>query len=127
MTKLDAASLNPKQIKAVEMLANPEFEGTITKLCSEVGVSRTTFYEWMGKAEFRAYLNRLIDRYTDGELSKVWHALLRNIEKGDTQAIKLYFELKGRYRQEINTNVRAENPFAGLTTEELKKLAERGS
>lgn len=100
-TKSDKSSLNRKQIKAAEMLANPDFSGTITELCSVVGVARSTFYDWMSQKEFRKYTDELIDLYTDGELSRVWKALMRRIDVGDIQAIKLYFELKGKYKPDI--------------------------
>lgn len=101
-TKSNTNGLNRKQRRAAEMLANPEFGGTITDLCAEIGVARSTFYDWLGKEEFKNYVDGLIDRYTDSELSRVWKALMRRVDAGDIQAIKLYFELKGRYKNEVN-------------------------
>ena len=93
--------LSAKQIKAAQMLANPEFKGNKTKLCEEVGVTRKTFYEWVQKAEFINYVNELIAAYTDGEIGGVWKALINRCLLGDVQAIKLYFELKGKYKQQV--------------------------
>ena len=100
-TKRNSTGLNKKQIKAAEMLSNPDFDGTITRLCECVGVARSTFYHWLEDEVFRDYVDNLIDRYTDSELSRVWKALMRRVDVGDIQAIKLYFELKGKYKQGI--------------------------
>lgn len=124
-TKADKTGMSRKQIKAAEKLANPDFDGTITQLCEEVGVARSTFYDWLGKEDFRAYVDSLIDRYTDSELSRVWKALMRQIDGGDIQAIKLYFELKGRYKQGVGRDVQSQpqnNLFDAITrsTEALR-------
>ena len=97
MAKRDKTGLSSKQRTAAEKLANPTFEGSVTELCEEIGVSRASFYRWMDKPAFRDYLNGLIDKYSDGELASVWKALIRKCIRGDTRAMKLYFELKGRF------------------------------
>lgn len=108
-----------KRKRAAEMLANPDFKGTITELIETVGVPRTTFYRWLDDERYVDYINSLIQKYTDSELSAVWKSLINECRKGNVQAIKLYFELKGKY----TANVKIESPFAALTTEELRKLA----
>ena len=97
-TKPDKYKPSGKKLLAAKYLADPEFQGTITELCARVGVARSTFYDWIGDDDFRSYVDELIDKYTDSELSRVWKALMRLIDKGDFQAIKLYFELKGKYK-----------------------------
>lgn len=103
-TKSDKTGLNRKQVRAAEMLSNPDFDGTITQLCREVGVARSTLYDWLNKDEFRKYIDNLIEKYTDSELSRVWKKLMKRIDDGDIAAIKLYFELKGKYKQGVGTN-----------------------
>lgn len=95
-TKSNKTGLNKKQIQLAEMLANPDFCGTVTQLCEQCGVARSTFYRWLDQPEFRAYLDGLISKYADSELAAVWKALLRRCGCGDIQAIKLYFELRER-------------------------------
>lgn len=97
MSKRDKTALTSKQRKMAEKLANPDCTDTVTQLCAEVGVSRATFYRWMDNPSFRDYLNYLIDKYSESELAAVWKALIRRCTGGDTQAMKLFFELKGKY------------------------------
>ena len=109
-----------KRKKVAEMLANPDFTGTITELIETIDVPRTTFYRWLEDEQYISYINSLIERYTDSELAAVWKSLVRECKKGNVQAIKLFFEMKGKYTEKI----KIESPFAGLTTEELRKLAD---
>lgn len=93
---------NPKQVKCAEMLANPSVDLNKTEIINEVGISRDTFYTWLKKKEFTDYVASLVDKYTDSELSSVWKALIRKCESGDVSAIKLFFELKGKYKNTVD-------------------------
>lgn len=105
------SKLTAKQKKAAEMLINPEFDGTITELCAQVGVPRRTFYNWRDDPEFCKYLDTMIDKYTDGELAAVWKALIRKCLGGNVQAIRLYFELKGKFGQSGTTSSIQDDPL----------------
>lgn len=89
-----------RQKKVAEMLINPEFQGSITELCSEANVPRRTFYNWRDDPVFCNYLDGLIDKYTDSELAGVWKALIKQCLGGNVQAIRLFFELKGKFSQQ---------------------------
>ena len=96
-----STGLSKKQREVAEMLANPDIKANKTEIIEQVGVPRTTLYRWLKDPDFIKYVDSLIDSYTDAELSTVWKALIRRCICGDTQAIKLYFELKGKYKQQI--------------------------
>lgn len=91
-----------KQRKALEYLCDPEWSGTITKLCEDVEITRKTYYEWMQKPVFLKALNEHIDRYSESMLPEAWKALQKKIAQGDTSAIKLYMEVKGKYKLNVN-------------------------
>lgn len=92
---------NKKQREAAEMLANPDISVNKSEIAERVGVGRSTLYRWLKDSKFIKYVDSLIDSYTDAELGTVWKALIKRCAEGDTQAIKLYFELKGKYKQQI--------------------------
>lgn len=96
--------LKGKRRKMAEKLTNPEFDGNISKLCDEIGVARSTFYRWMDETDFRGYLDYLINKYTDSELANVWKSLVSKATSGNTEAIKLYFEMKNMYKQQVDIN-----------------------
>lgn len=109
MTQNDTKTrFTARQLKIAEALANPEVDLTKTQLAKQAGVSRSTLYRILKNRDFLDYVSSLIDIYTDIELSDVWKALLLRCKAGDIQAIKLYFELKGKYKQEINHDVSAQ-------------------
>lgn len=95
--------LSKKMKKVAEMLANPDFQGTKTDILREAGVPRSTFYRWLREnQEFTDYVTELVEKYTDGELAFVWKALTGKCQSGDVSAIKLYFELKGKYKLNVD-------------------------
>ena len=64
----------------------------------------------------------LVDKYTDAELPNAWRCLLARMPC-DTAAIKLFFELKGKYQQKVTATVACKNPYESLTEEDLLILA----
>lgn len=90
-----------KRRKAAERLVDPEFDGNISALCKEIGVARSTFYRWMDDADFKGYLDYLITKYTDSELANVWRATIKSAVEGNPSSQKLFFELKGKYKQQV--------------------------
>ena len=104
LTKSDKTTLKGKKLKMAEMLANPEFTGTNKDIYETIGISHDTFYKWIKDESVIKYTENLINKYTDGELGAVWKALLKKCRSGDIQAIKLYFELKGKYGNGILPN-----------------------
>lgn len=106
MTKIDNKGMYPavkgKKRKFAELLVNPDNVLSISEMCKEIGVSRQTFYNWQQEADFRGYVNWLIDSYTDSELANIWKALIKKAVSGDVSAQKLYMELKNKYKQQVN-------------------------
>ncbi len=94
--------LTKKQKEVAELLANPDIKMDKTRIMQAVDVPRTTFYRWLRDEKFIKYVASLVDAYTDAELSEVWKSLLKRCADGAVDAIKLYFEMKGKYSQNIN-------------------------
>lgn len=90
-----------KKRKMAELLANPECDLSVTEMCRQIGVSRQSFYIWQQERDFKGYVEWLIENYTDSELANAWRALVKKANTGNVEALKLFFELKGKYKQEI--------------------------
>lgn len=71
-------------------------EGALDEILVEQGVSPGTFFSWLEDPGFSAYLRQQTRARTDAAILSAWKALLRGVERGETSAIKLFFELKGR-------------------------------
>lgn len=124
---------NTKQLKFAELLIDPEDRRNRREKIAEVGVAPSTAYRWLKDPEYLEFLDRQIDIVSYGHLATAWTSLITEVKKGDTPAIKLFFELKGKYKQlhehtgkngapieTLNTNIDLDE----LTTEELEKLEE---
>jgi hypothetical protein len=112
--------LTGKQIEIAQILADPSETRTIKAICEDNELPRRTFYNWMGKKEFVDFVNNLIDKYTDAELAGVWKALARKAKEGDSSSIKLFFEMKGKYREV------KELKHSGFTLESIIDLVNNG-
>lgn len=97
-------SIKGKKRKIAEKLASPEFDGNISNLCKEYKIARSTLYRWYDDACFKGYVEWLIERYTDTELANAWRALIKRANCGNIEALKLFFALKDKYKQDINVN-----------------------
>ena len=92
--------------KAAAMLADPTIR-TKKEVYTTLNIPESTFYDWMNDQDFIDTINSKIDKYTDRELSNVWKSLIHNaVNERDTKAIKLFFEMKGKYKQEIDIGVK---------------------
>jgi hypothetical protein len=115
-----------KQIKMAELLLNPEDRRSKIDKINEVGISSKTFYEWIKDKNFLDYLKSECDKYTDSELADIWRALIMQCKRGNVNAIKLYFELKGEYSQKVeskNTNTNIDIDLSNLPPEALEEIA----
>ncbi len=96
-------AITAKMKKCAEKLISSDFDGNISKLCEELSIARSTFYRWYDKKEFKAYINFLIDRYTETELFEIWKAIIETAKKGSPQALKLFFDLKNLQRKSVES------------------------
>ena len=108
MTKMDTShtkgfypNVKGKKRKMAELLVNPDCKMTVTEMCKHLKVSRSSFYVWQQEADFKGYIEFLIENFTDSELPNAWRALVKKANSGNIEALKLFFELKGKYKQEI--------------------------
>ena len=97
--------VNATKEKAAAMLADPTIR-TKKEVWKTCNIDESTLYRWLNDQEFIDKINSKIDKYTDRELSEVWKSLIYNatVER-DTKAIKLFFEMKGKYKQDIDLSV----------------------
>ena len=91
-----------KQILAAEILTDTAFSGDITELCEKLQIKPSKFYHWLENPDYRNYINSTIERYTDSEMCRVWKSLISNAVSGNASAQKLYFEMKGKYKQQAS-------------------------
>lgn len=122
-------SLTKKQINAISYFINPKIN-SITKIAEKAGVSRQTIYDWMDDEEFKQVLDKKIDQYVNSQTANVWKSLIEQARNGSVPAIKLFFEMEGKYkeRKEITgkdggpIETKQEYDLSDLEDEELRLL-----
>jgi transposase-like protein len=81
----------------------------ISEACKGLGISRTTFYEWVKKD--KKFANQ-IEEIKESLIDYVEDKLMENIKKGDTTSIIFFLKTRGKSRgyterQEIeHTNIK---------------------
>ena len=100
-------SVKGKKRTVAEAVVDPDDERTITELCKDFKISRTTFYNWQRDSDFMGYVNYLIESFTTSIIPKAWKQISKKIDKGDMEAIKMLLEVKGKLQKDtsINNNV----------------------
>lgn len=107
-----AVPKNDERTEVIRRLATPDSFTTIEGLCAEVGICKQTFYNWIKDEEFCNEVKELIDRYTDAAVGDVWKALIDLAKNGNLEAIKFFFEMKGKYTtggksdNDVNINIK---------------------
>lgn len=98
--------LSPEQIACVQVLTNFADRRTINAKLRSLGIRLATYRGWMKDEFFRNFiLNSSSEDFKNASLLAK-DGLYRAMEKGDTNAVKLYLELTGQYKsgQQDNTD-----------------------
>jgi len=94
-------ALSARQVKALEILANPDnHKLTAGEIADKVGIAKSTLEKWKVKPHFQAELEKRINKHSFKMLPYAWKCLEDRMAK-DTQALKLYFSLRGELKEQI--------------------------
>lgn len=108
LTKLDKnrgmyPSVKGKKRRLAEAIVDPDNDKNITELCKEFNISRTTFYNWQRDTEFMGYIEWLVESYTTSAIPEAWRQIIKKVEQGNMEAIKLLLEVKGKFKPTTNS------------------------
>lgn len=98
--------LDQRKTKALELLQRGN---TVTSICQEIGIGRTTFYKWLkGDKDFikakETLENELVNGLTSVALLEAEELLLNGTSTEKIQIIQQILKL--RAKQDINLNVK---------------------
>ena len=120
----------PAEKKLLEVLVSPENTGkSVQDLCNLANISRFKYYQAMKKPGFVKLLNDTTLELIKGKVSDVLNAsyTFALTEKG-FQDRKILLQMAGllveKTETTVNGNLNVNNPFANLTEDELRKIAE---
>ncbi|OZV10782.1 hypothetical protein CIW83_18355 [Tissierella sp. P1] len=117
-----------KEKALLEVLINPENRmKSITDICKIAKCSRSTYYEAFSKPEFVEIYKQYSVDLVKQSVASVLNTFIREAQRGSFQHGKVLLEMAGVYteKQQLDHsgNINTNNPYEGLTKEQLLKLA----
>ncbi|MES0334748.1 MAG: phBC6A51 family helix-turn-helix protein [Candidatus Magnetobacterium sp. LHC-1] len=94
-------SINPKWIAIIDKLLDFDDRKTIEEKCNSIGICKKTLYNWMKIPEFVQLKNERLQLFMDLDESEVYKSMRTQIKRGNTTAIRTYYELAGKLNQKI--------------------------
>jgi AcrR family transcriptional regulator len=103
---LSSRRLSEKQIAAIEILSRPNRGGmTYDQIAKEVGVARSTLFEWKKQDYFNEALKKEIVRKTQDRLPEVFDSIIDNIiETGNAAAFRTLLQTHGMLTDKVEVN-----------------------
>lgn len=102
--------LNEKQVAAIAILSQPKRTMTYEEIAKEVGVAKSTLFEWKKLDHFDRALNREIVRVTKDRLPDVFDSIIDNIkETGNAAAFRTLIQAHGMLTDKIEIDSKASN------------------
>ena len=104
----------------VEMLSNPDDNRTDVQFCKDVDISRDTLWKWKCKYRLEIFteVQKRRNQYIQNFRNILQRALAKKVESGDTNAIKLGFQIIGDLVE------KSEHRFDGMQRTDKEKRIE---
>lgn len=112
--------LTREQLAVIAAFNNNRDNRSDIKKLSDLGISTRQFSGWMHSNRFTGHMRDSAEQLIANSIADGHNALLRQVRKGDTNAIKLFFELTGRYNPGFENQVNIQD-FMLRTIEAIQK------
>lgn len=89
--------LTPRQMAAASTMANYVDRRSDGKKLQDLGISTAEYGTWLQDDNFVNYLQGRVERLLNNTTHEAHLGLIRGVRNGNVQAIKLHYELTGRY------------------------------
>ncbi|MDQ0270737.1 phBC6A51 family helix-turn-helix protein [Cytobacillus purgationiresistens] len=101
-----AKQLSEKQIAAIEYLSVPKRGGlTYEQIAKEVGIAKSTLFEWKKQDEFNDALKKEVVRKTTDRLPEMFDSMLDNIiETGNAAAFRTILQMHGMLTEKVEVD-----------------------
>jgi hypothetical protein len=91
--------LTDEQVAAIATVLNFEDKRSRSAKLKSLGISPVQWMGWMKEPKFKKFLHQLSRENFQDSVHVAHEGMLRAVDRGDTNAIKFYMELTGRYTQ----------------------------
>lgn len=99
----------------VQALLSEQVKGNKTEAERRTGVSRGRFYYYFEKPEFRKWFSGQCDLIFGRNEAIPPYALMNAIIQGDVQAIRTFYELRGKLKHQLEHSGKIEGPEHRIT------------
>lgn len=118
------AKLNEKQIAAIAILAQPKRGGlTYEQVAEEVGIARSTLFEWKKQDVFHNALKAEIVRNTADRLPEVFSSMVDNIiDTGNAAAFRTLVQMHGLLTDKIEIEAKGNGADVDAMKAEIERM-----
>lgn len=122
------ARMNEKQIAAIAIMSQPNKGGmTYDEIAKEVGVARSTIFEWKKQDDFYNALKSEIVRNTGDRLPEVFSSMIDNIvETGNAAAFRTLVQMHGLLTEKVEVNTKASGDNVDAMKAEIERMRNGG-
>ena len=93
----DISLLRPEQLAAANAVLDFSDHRSQKAKLNELGVSTSQYSGWLKLPQFQRYIKQRAEALLGDVQHEAHAALLKNVQRGDLNSIKLYYELTGRW------------------------------
>ncbi len=97
LPRTDHEYLSPIQMAAITSILNWDDKRSRATKLKELGVSTAQWTGWLRSKKFKEYLHSISSENFDEAVDHAHEGLIKAVDKGNTEAIKYYMEITGRY------------------------------
>lgn len=122
-----AKKMTAKQHAAIEIMSQPKMNGmTYEQIAQEVGVARSTLFEWKKQDAFMSELKREIVRKTSDRLPEVFDSIIDNIiETGNAAAFRTLLQTHGILTDKVEIETKDASGDMDAIRAEIERMRER--
>lgn len=91
------AELTPQQVMTIQILTDPTRPEPFKKRLAVAGINYNVFRNWMRNPNFAEAYKTIGETMVTDNINTVHNALVQKAERGDTNAMKLFYEVSGRH------------------------------
>lgn len=106
--------LSVKQLTLINMLLNISDKRSQREKFQEAGVTPQQFAAWRKDPQFNDYMQKRAEDLFKGGDAAAYLSVLKNVDSGDLNATKFYFELTGKYQPSVRHDINIDSFLVSL-------------
>lgn len=108
ITLADVTLLLPEQLAVANAILDFSDQRSQKKKLEELGVTTQRYQGWLKQERFQRYMRQRAEALLGETQHEAHTSLLRNVQRGDLNSIKLYYEMTGRWSSKTVSDLNVE-------------------